>query len=84
MKSPTTIPSFSPLSVIPTFTTFLGGSGSSLVNIYFGKKRYELNDWLGNVRVLMSKKYLSSRTGFYTKRLESKYREVKKNSKSRK
>jgi hypothetical protein len=43
----------------PTFTSILGGlggSGSSLVGVYYGKKRYELSDWLGNVRVVVSDK----------------------------
>ncbi|HPQ09153.1 MAG TPA: hypothetical protein PK995_07990 [Bacteroidia bacterium] len=53
---PTSPPSISPLPVTPTFTTFLGGSGSGVVNIYYGKKRYELSDWLGNVRVVVSDK----------------------------
>jgi RHS repeat-associated protein len=62
---PISPPSISPLSSIPTFTTFLGGlggSGSSLVNIYYGKKRYELNDWLGNVRVVISDKKIPDNT----------------------
>jgi len=53
---PTMPPSISPLPSIPTFTTFLGGIGSSLVSVYYGKKRYELTDWLGNVRVVVSDK----------------------------
>ena len=53
---PTLPPSISPLPTTPTFTTFLGGSGSSLVGVYYGKKRYELSDWLGNVRVVVSDK----------------------------
>ncbi|HPQ09155.1 MAG TPA: RHS repeat-associated core domain-containing protein [Bacteroidia bacterium] len=60
---PTTPPSITPLPTTPTFTTFLGGSGSSLVNIYFGKKRYELTDWLGNVRVVISDKKIPDNTG---------------------
>jgi len=53
---PTIPPSITPLPTTPTFTTFLGGSGSSLVGVYYGKKRYELSDWLGNVRVVVSDK----------------------------
>jgi len=36
--------------------TFVLSSGSGIVNIYYGKKRYELSDWLGNVRVVVSDK----------------------------
>jgi RHS repeat-associated protein len=36
--------------------TLVLGSGSSLVSVYYGKKRYELSDWLGNVRVVVSDK----------------------------
>jgi RHS repeat-associated protein len=53
---PISPPSITPLPTIPTFTKFLGGSGSSVVSVYYGKKRYELSDWLGNVRVVVSDK----------------------------
>ncbi|HPQ09145.1 MAG TPA: RHS repeat-associated core domain-containing protein [Bacteroidia bacterium] len=46
----------------PTFTSILGGSGSSLVSVYYGKKRYELSDWLGNVRVVVSDKKVPEST----------------------
>ncbi|HPQ09147.1 MAG TPA: hypothetical protein PK995_07960 [Bacteroidia bacterium] len=65
MKTFLPTPNITPIQPLttPTFTTFLGGSGSSLVNIYFGKKRYELTDWLGNVRVVISDKKIPDNTG---------------------
>jgi RHS repeat-associated protein len=63
---PTIPPSISPLPVTPTFTSILGGSGSSLVSVYYGKKRYELSDWLGNVRVVVSDKKVPESTSSTT------------------
>jgi RHS repeat-associated protein len=42
-------------TIIPSATIILG-SGSKIVSVYYGKKRYELSDWLGNVRVVVSDK----------------------------
>jgi hypothetical protein len=48
-------------TIIPSFTVNLV-SGSSLVSVYYGKKRYELSDWLGNVRVVISDKKIPNNT----------------------
>jgi len=67
MKTLPTIPPFiTPLPSIPSFTNILSGKGSKIVSVYYGKKRYELNDWLGNVRVVISDKKIPENTSGVT------------------
>lgn len=45
---------------------FLLPGTTSITPIYFGNKRYELNDWLGNVRVVINDKKTPVNTGTTT------------------
>ncbi|GIV28282.1 MAG: hypothetical protein KatS3mg027_2096 [Bacteroidia bacterium] len=42
---------------------FVMAGSSTVVPIYFGRKRYELTDWLGNVRVVVSDKKVAVNSG---------------------
>ncbi|GAB4456349.1 MAG: hypothetical protein OHK0036_20140 [Bacteroidia bacterium] len=50
-----------PLPVIPAF-----GNVSAFTPLYIGNKRYELNDWLGNVRVVINDRKTPVNTGSVT------------------
>lgn len=51
---------------IPFPNPFLLPGSSTIAPIYFGKKRYELNDWLGNVRVVINDRKMPVNTGSVT------------------
>lgn len=56
-----------PGSVIPTLPNpFVFAGTTSVVPMYSGKKRYELSDWLGNVRVVLNDRKTPVNTGSVT------------------